>query len=189
MLALHGTGGDESDLLPLIAELAPEANVLSPRGKVLEGGMSRFFRRLSMGVFDEDDLKARTDELADFVASAAVRYGFEQERVVIVGYSNGANIGAALLFLRPDVIAGACLLHAMLPFRDERPPALNGMPVFITAGRNDPMIPADQSEMLANVLIEAGADVKLAWQSGGHGLAMPEVEQARRWLEAVGPKL
>jgi phospholipase/carboxylesterase len=185
VLALHGTGGDESDLLPLVAELVPEANVLSPRGKVLEQGMPRFFRRLALGVFDEDDLRARANELAHFLVAAADRYAFDPDQVAIAGYSNGANIGAALLFLHPRAVAGACLLHVMVPFQNERPPPLNGLPVLITAGRTDPLIPPDQSQRLADLLIEAGADVELAWQERGHGLTLPEVAQALAWFEGL----
>ncbi len=182
LLLLHGTGGNEDDLLGLGSALAPKAAILSPRGKVLERGMPRFFRRLAEGVFDLDDLRLRTEELADFVGAAAQRYGFDPGRVVAVGYSNGANIAASLLLLRPSVLAGAVLFHAMVPLVPERLPVLEGRPVFLSGGRADTMIPPAQTEQLARLLKEAGASVDLAWQPGGHSLTEAEVQAARDWL-------
>ena len=182
LLLLHGTGGDESDLLDLGRRLAPGAALLSPRGKVLENGMARFFRRLSEGVFDLEDLKFRTGELADFVAAAAQHYGLDAARLAAVGYSNGANIAAALLLLRPATLRSAVLFHAMVPLVPERLPNLRGRRVFLAAGRADRLIPPRESERLAGLLEEAGAAVTVFWQPGGHSLMQEEVEAAAEWM-------
>jgi predicted esterase len=186
LLLLHGTGGDENDLMDLGRELSPTAAILSPRGKVLERGMPRFFRRLAEGVFDLEDLRARTGELADFVGAAAARYGFNPRRVVAVGYSNGANIAASLLLLRPGMLAGAVLLHAMVPLVPEPLPALGATPVFLSGGRADTMIPARETERLAELLKKAGAAVALSWQPGGHSLTEAEIRAAGGWLNESG---
>ena len=182
LLLLHGTGGDENDLLPLGRMLSPSAALLSPRGKVLEGGMPRFFRRLAMGVFDEEDLVNRTHELAGFVEEATREYGLDAGRVFAIGFSNGANIAASLLLLHPGLLAGAVLLRAMVPFEPEKLPDLAGTPVYLAAGRADAMIPAENTERLARLLENAGADVTLDWQPGGHGIGPMEVEAAKRWI-------
>ena len=185
LLLLHGTGGNENDLLDIGARLVPGAALLSPRGKVLESGMARFFRRLSEGVFDLDDLRRRTAELAVFVEAAADHYGLDRSRVAAVGYSNGANIAASLLLLTPAVLSAAILLHAMVPLVPDRLPDLQGKPVFLSAGRLDTMIPPRETERLAKLLESAGARVTLAWQQGGHGLVPGELESARAWFHAL----
>lgn len=182
LLLLHGTGGDEHDLLDLGRMLYPGAALLSPRGQVLENGMPRFFRRLAEGVFDLEDLRRRTDDLAEFVAGASAVYGFDPKRVIAVGYSNGANIAASLLLQRPGVLAGAVLFHAMVPFVPEQLPDLAGVPVFMGAGRTDTMIRPQQTEGLARLLQQAGAEVALHWEQGGHALARGEVQAAAGWL-------
>src|SRR5918997_345767 len=182
LLLLHGTGGDENDLLPLGRMLDEQAALLSPRGKVLENGMPRFFRRLAMGVFDQEDLVNRTHELAEFVTASASEYGFDPGRAFAVGFSNGANIAASLLLLHPDLLAGAVLLRAMAPFELETLPDLSGTPVYLAAGRSDQMIPPQSTERLAEFLREAGAKVTLDWQPGGHGIGRAEIEGARAWL-------
>jgi phospholipase/carboxylesterase len=187
LLLLHGTGGDENDLVPLGRALAPEANLLSPRGKVLEGGMPRFFRRLAMGVFDVEDLKMRTHELSDFVEEAATAYRLDQERIIAVGYSNGANIAASLLLLRPGVLRAAALLHAMVPYEPDELPDLSGTSVLVTAGRNDTIIPSDHPEQLARMLDQARADVALEWQPGGHELGRAELAAVKTWLDQLHP--
>ena len=184
LLLLHGTGGNEDDLLDLGSTLMPGAALLSPRGKVLENGMARFFRRLAEGVFDLEDLRRRTEELAVFIAAAAEAYDLDRSRVVSVGYSNGANIAASLLLLKPAVLAAAVLLHAMVPLVPYTLPDLRDRPVYISAGRLDTMIPPRESERLAKLLESAGARVTLAWQPGGHGLGPGEVESARVWIQA-----
>jgi phospholipase/carboxylesterase len=187
LLLLHGTGGDENDLLPLGRMLDERAALLSPRGKVLENGMPRVFRRLSMGVFDEADLVNRTHELAGFVEEATSEYGLDPRRLFAVGFSNGANIAASLLLLHPGLLAGAILLRAMVPFEPETSPNLQGTPVYLAAGRSDQMIPPESTELLAELLREAGAEVTLDWQPGGHGIGRDEIEAARDWLSsAVG---
>lgn len=145
--------------------------------------MPRFFRRLAEGVFDLDDLRRRTGELADFVAAAASTYRFDPTRVVAVGYSNGANIAASLLLLRPTLLSAAILFHAMVPLVPDPFPRLEGTPVLLTAGKLDTMIPPSETERLARLLESAGAKVNLAWQPGGHALARSETEAAKKWLD------
>ena len=182
LLLLHGTGGDEDDLLELGKLLWPGAALLSPRGKVLEHGAPRFFRRLAMGVFDEADLVRQTRDLAAFVSAAATAYELDPRRIVAVGFSNGANIGASLLLLHPGVLRAAVLLRAMVPIEPAQHPALNGVPIYIAAGRFDPMIPIANVERLAAMFTDAGADVRLAWDDQGHNLSPDEIDAARRWL-------
>ena len=185
LLLLHGTGGNERDLIPLGRELDPTAALLSPRGKVLENGMPRFFRRLAEGVFDLEDLKNRTNELADFVAAAAQHYGFAPEKVVAAGYSNGANIAASMLLLRPEVLSAAILFRAMVPLVPDKQPKLSSMRVWIGAGTNDPIIPTSETKRLAELLRKAGADVTIRHFPAGHGLTMADVEAARDWLTVL----
>jgi predicted esterase len=186
LLMLHGTGGNEHDLVPLSNTLAPGAGVLSPRGKVLEHGMPRFFRRLSEGVFDLEDLRIRTHELAAFVTAAASHYGLDAANIIAVGFSNGANIAASMLLLEPGVLAGAILFRAMVPIVPDPLPSLAGTPVFMSNGRTDSLIPADGAERLAALLQQAGASVTVEWQPGGHQLTRQDLVQARRWLGQPG---
>jgi phospholipase/carboxylesterase len=189
LLLLHGTGGDENDLVPLGRELALGAALLSPRGKVSEYGAARFFRRLAEGVFDHEDLVFRTHELAGFVETAAEEYGFDPLRLVAVGYSNGANIAASLMLLHPGLLRAAVLFRAMVPFEPEVTPDLSGMPVFLAAGRMDRMISPENTERLAEILREARADVDLRWRNTGHALTYEEVAEAKEWLSRAIPKL
>ncbi len=182
LLLLHGTGGDENDLLPVGRMLDERAALLSPRGKVLEHGMPRFFRRLAEGVFDHEDLVNRTHELAGFVERAASEYDFDPGRLFAAGFSNGANIAASLLLLHPRLLAGAVLLRAMVPFEPENPPDLSGTPVYLAAGRSDQMVPPENTERLAQLLRESSAAVTLDWQPGGHGIGPEEIQAARDWL-------
>ncbi|MEG0261350.1 MAG: alpha/beta hydrolase [Lysinibacillus sp.] len=181
LLLLHGTGGNEHDLIGLAQKIDDTANILSVRGNVLENGMPRFFRRLAEGVFDMEDLIFRTQELNDFVAQAAKEHGFDRTRVVAIGYSNGANIAASMLFHYEDALAGVILHHPMVPRRGIELPTLTNSPVFIAAGTNDPMCSAQESEDLQALLLAAGADVTTAWFNYGHQLTMPEVEAAKEW--------
>lgn len=183
LLLLHGTGGNEHDLLDLGHSLALNAALLSPRGKVLENGMPRFFRRRSEGVFDLEDLKFRTTELADFIERARIAYHLPHGKIIAVGYSNGANIAASLLLTRPDSLSGAILFRAMGPFIPDALPQLTGVPIFIAAGRQDPIVAPKNSQQLAALLEKSGARVTLHWSEGGHGLEAVEIEQARLWLE------
>jgi phospholipase/carboxylesterase len=189
LLLLHGTGGDENDLVPLGRELAPGAAILSPRGKVSEYGAARFFRRLAEGVFDREDLVFRTHELAGFIEAAAEEYGVDPSRLVAVGYSNGANIAASLMLLHPGLLRAAILFRAMVPFEPETPPDLSGMPLFLAAGRRDQMIPPQNTERLAEILRGAGADLDLRWRNTGHPLTYEEVAEAKEWLSGVLPDL
>jgi predicted esterase len=186
LLLLHGTGGNEQDLIPLGRELYPRAAILSPRGKVLESGMPRFFRRLAAGIFDIEDLKFRTHELADFVEKASKVYGFDLRYVVSVGYSNGANIASSMLLLRPEVILSAVLFRAMVPFMPEKVLNLATKSIFMAAGEHDPIVPRQQTEMLFCLFKKAGAKVVLHWQENlGHELGDDEISLAKEWLSSV----
>src|SRR5690554_2504147 len=181
LLLLHGTGGTENDLLPLANIVAPDANVLSVRGNVLENGMPRFFRRLAEGIFDEEDLIFRTKELNEFLDEAAEKYEFDRENILAIGYSNGANIAASLLFHYENSLKGAMLHHPMVPRRGIELPNLSGTSVFIAAGTNDPICPPEESEDLAQLLKNAGANVEVHWENQGHQLTVTEVHAARDW--------
>jgi predicted esterase len=184
LLLLHGTGGDEHDLLPLARQLAPDCGLLSPRGKVLEGGISRrFFRRLAVGELDIPDLLARTDDLAAFVSASAASYRFDPERVVALGFSNGANIAVSLMFRQPGLLSGAALLRPMLPYEPEPGLSLEGTRVFIAAGGRDPYVPAEQSRQLDRRLRASGAEVDFRLEDGaGHGLTQSDLEALHTWL-------
>jgi predicted esterase len=189
LLLLHGTGGDQDDLLPLGRALDPGAALLSPRGKVLERGMPRFFRRLAEGVFDLEDVRRRAAELAAFVPEAAEAYGFDPARLVAAGFSNGANIAAAVMLLHPGALPAAALFSPMLPLEPEPRPDLRGAHAWIGAGRHDPIAPPDQARALETLLRACGADVAVHWTGGGHGITPDEVDAARAWLEALPPAL
>ena len=182
LLLLHGTGGNERDLIPLGRELDPNAALLSPRGQILENGMPRFFRRLAEGVFDLEDLKYRANELADFVSAAAQHYGFGSDKLVAVGYSNGANIATAMLLLRPEILPTAILFRAMVPLQPEKLPDLSSTRVWIGEGELDPIVPASEAEALAELLRHAGANVTIRFANAGHGLTNGDVAGARDWL-------
>jgi phospholipase/carboxylesterase len=186
LLLLHGTGGDENDLLQLGAMVSPRAALLSPRGRVLENGMPRFFRRLAEGVFDEDDVRQRAFELADFVDHARLRYGISHP--IALGYSNGANIAAAVMLLRPGTLAGAALIRAMVPLSDPPHPNLSGVPVLITSGKVDPIVTASNAAKLAAVLREAGADVIHQVLPVGHQLSQADLALVRDWLTTMNAK-
>ena len=188
LLLLHGTGGDERDLLPL-GGLLPGANLLSPRGQVLERGMPRFFRRLAEGVFDVEDVKRRANELADFVGAAAAHYGFDPARVYALGFSNGANIASAVMLARPGVLQGGVLLRAMVPFEPdsapESTPPLRGTRVLISNGEQDPIVSAAETDRLARLLQRHGAEVQVHWQPTGHQLMPGDFATAKTWLQAI----
>ena len=189
LLLLHGTGGDERDLIPLGRMLLPGAGLLGVRGNVSEQGAPRFFRRLAEGVFDMDDLHRRTAELGDFVAAAAARYEFDARRVFAVGFSNGANVAASLLLSRPSLLEGGVLLRAMVPFEPETPVHLDGRSVLLGEGRFDPLVPVDQAERLAEIFRSSGADTTLEWQESGHQLTQSDVRVAQRWLGERGLRI
>jgi phospholipase/carboxylesterase len=182
VLLLHGSGGDEHDLLPLAERIAPGRAIISPRGQVTEQGITRFFRRGSGEGWDLDDLKLRTAELAQFLRAARGAYGLPKP--VVLGYSNGANIAWSLLLQKPGALAGAILLRAMLPF-DPRPlPDLSGIPVLLIAAHDDELIPVERAGLLAALLGEAGADVTYEVLRSGHGLTGEDTKLASAWLAA-----
>ena len=182
LLLLHGTGGNENDMIPLGRDLDPTAAILSLRGNVLENGMPRFFRRLAEGVFDEEDVVRRAHELADFVGAAASRYQFDPQILTAVGYSNGANIAAAVLLLRPGVLTRAILFRAMVPITPATPPNLSGTRALICSGKHDPIVPGENAEYLAAMLRQAGAEVTLRFEEAPHQLVFAEIAAAKNWL-------
>ncbi len=184
LLLLHGTGGNETDLLPLGQTIGPGRALLSPRGKVLENGMPRFFRRLAEGVFDEDDVKKRAHELADFITEARDAYGIATP--IAVGFSNGANIAAALLLLRQKALAGAILFRAMVPMAKPPEADLSGKAVVIVSGASDPIIPIESARTLADMLRAAKAMVQHETLPTGHGLAQGDLVIATEWLNRKG---
>lgn len=183
LLLLHGTGGNEKDLLPIAEMIAPDASVLGVRGNVSENGMPRFFRRLSEGVFDEEDLIFRTNELHEFLDESARKYNFDRNHILAIGYSNGANIAASLIYHHKNALQGAILLHAMVPIRGVQIPNLSKTPIFIGAGVNDPLIPMEETKELAEALHNANANVTEHWGQAGHQLTREEIEQAKMWYE------
>ena len=187
LLLLHGTGGNEHDLIPLGRELDPNAALLSPRGQILENGMPRFFRRLAEGVFDVEDLKQRTNKLADFVINATERYEIDMKNIIAVGYSNGANIAASMLLLRPEILPAAILFRAMVPLVPENLPYLSSVLVWMGAGNQDPIIPTSETQRLAQLLRRAGADVTIRFANADHRLTNAEVETAKDWIQELAP--
>ncbi|WP_226580021.1 alpha/beta hydrolase [Halobacillus litoralis] len=183
LLLLHGTGGTEQDLLPIARMIDPKASVLSVRGNVSENGMARYFKRIREGVFDEEDLIERTEELNQFIMEASQKYTFDRDQVIAVGYSNGANIAGSLLFHYKDSLKGAVLFHPMVPRRGKELPEQSGLPVFIGAGENDPICPAQETFDLKALLSDAGADVTDHWEKMGHQLTENEVITAANWYK------
>lgn len=182
LLLLHGTGGNEEDMIPLGHEIAPKAAILSPRGKVLEAGMPRFFRRLAEGVFDIEDLKFRTNELADFIENASKLYSFDLEYMIAVGYSNGANIASSLLLLRPEILSAAILFRPMVPFIPDTLQNLISKNILICAGEWDPIVPRQNTEKLLDIFKKAHTNVSIYWQKSGHELGQEEILTAKEWL-------
>jgi len=183
LLLLHGTGGNEHDMVPL-GKLMPGANLLSPLGQVLEQGMPRFFRRLAEGVFDVGDLRTRAGDLAAFVTAASVAYGFDPSRVYAMGFSNGANIASAVALLHPGVLRGAVIFRGQVPLEPDPLPSLAPFRVLISNGRMDHLVSLEETERLAKLFHRAGADVELQWQPTGHQLMPSDFNVARAWLEA-----
>jgi len=186
LLLLHGTGGDENDLLSLGHALAPESPLLSPRGQVLENGMPRFFRRFAEGVFDTEDVKFRAEQLAQFVGQARGVYDLGDVPPMAVGFSNGANIAAALLLLHPTILSGGFLLRAMVTLVPDPLPQLHQARVLIAAGRRDPIATPEQTQALADLLARAGAEVSLHWSEAGHNLTREDLQAGERWMAGVG---
>jgi phospholipase/carboxylesterase len=184
LLLLHGTGGDERDLVPLARQVSPGSALLSPRGDVLERGAPRFFRRLAEGVFDLPDVERRTHALADFIAAAAARYGFDASRLTALGFSNGANIAGSLLLLRPESLAAAALLRPMVVLEPAVSPDLAGKRVLISSGEFDPIVPNDHPPRLAELLRRGGASVDLHTHAASHGLVPADLAAAQKFLRA-----
>ena len=184
LLLLHGTGGTEDDLIPLGNELAPNASILSVRGRVLENGMPRFFRRLEEGVFDLEDLKMRTDELAEFLTKSSSKYMFDEKRIIAVGYSNGANIAASLLLRRPESLAGAILFRAMVPYSPNVMPDLSNKSIILLEGLYDPIVSTAEAQRLLEIFTNAQSNVTLKWQDSGHNLTNEDIIAAKKWLES-----
>ena len=182
LLVLHGTGGNENDLVGFGQAVAPGAAILSPRGKVLENGAPRFFRRLAEGVFDPKEVRSRAEELARFIRSASIEYNLDSSRIFALGYSNGANVASTVMLIEPGVIQGAILLRPMLVYEPEVVPDLSGYSAFISAGRMDPIVTADNVQKLYDLLTSAGTEVVLNWQLAGHNLTPGEVREASVWL-------
>jgi len=184
LLLLHGTGGNEDDLIPLGKELAPNASILSVRGKVLENGMPRFFRRLEEGVFDMEDLKKRTDELAEFIVKSSSAYKFDPESVIAIGYSNGANIAASVLLRHPEVLEGAILFRAMVPFIPTVMPDLSKKSIILLEGLYDPIVSKAEAQSLLELFTKTQSSVTLKWQNSGHNLTQEDIVAAKKWLES-----
>lgn len=182
LLLLHGTGGDENDLIPLAQSILPGAALLGVRGKVSEHGAARFFRRLSEGVFDEQDLLFRTLELKDFVMAATIEYALDADQLYAIGFSNGANIAASTMLLCPGVLAGGILLRAMMPLEPSSQPSLTGTRVLLGAGSQDPIVSRTSVERLQETLRLAGADVTMHWSQAGHGLVPSDIVAAQQWM-------
>ncbi len=182
LIVLHGTGGDENDLLGIGQAVAPGAAILSPRGNVLENGAPRFFKRLAEGVFDPKEVRSRAEELASFIRAAITKYGLDASRIYALGYSNGANIASTVMFIEPRLLQGAILFRPMLVFEPEERGDLSGSSVFISAGRMDPIVPVSSVERLAQLFESSHAEVTLKWQQAGHNLVPSEVREAADWL-------
>lgn len=182
LLLLHGTGGNEDDLIPVGKMLCRDCALLSPRGKVTENGMPRFFRRLAEGIFDIEDLKYRTHELADFIKSASLHYGFDLNKIIAVGFSNGANIAASMILLRPEVLSGAILFRAMVPLEPERLPDLSNKHILLSEGIHDPIVSKREAERLFEILKKSGSKITLKWQYSGHNLTEDDISVTKEWL-------
>jgi len=184
VLLLHGTGGNEENLVPIVEMILPDAAILSLRGQILENGMPRFFRRIAEGVFDLEDLKFRTQELAIFIERASQRYGLLSNKVIAVGYSNGANIASSVMLTYPGLISEAALFHPMIPFVPENPPDLSKTKILITAGTNDPIVNPEETLELHKMFEDYGAEVEVFWQDNGHNLTREEIEKTTNFLSS-----
>lgn len=182
ILALHGTGADENDLIPLVQALDPAASILSPRGRVSEGGANRFFRRFAEGVFDQENMRSETEALASFLVTAASEHGFTADRVIALGFSNGANMAASLLLRRPELLGGAILLRAMVPFEPDASVDLSGKRVFMANGTHDPLMSLENSKKLVEIFRTAGAEVEHLIVDAGHNLIQQDFVAAKAWL-------
>lgn len=184
LLLLHGTGGDENDLIPLGKTLDSEAKLLSIRGRIDEQGSNRFFRRFAEGVFDYENLHAEADALGTYLKELYKKHEIDAENTYVIGFSNGANMGATLAFKFPELLRGAFLMRAMFVYEPQRLPALGGLQVLLSSGETDPMVPIASAEQLATIFVQGGADVEHLWVSGGHQLTRQELQRAKEWLAA-----
>lgn len=182
LLVLHGTGGNENDLIGIGQAIAPGAAILSPRGNVLEAGAPRFFKRIAEGVFDPKEVRSRAEELARFIRAAAVTYRLDPARIFAFGYSNGANVASTVMLVEPGVIQGSILFRPMVVYEPADNTDLSGSSIFISAGRLDPIVPTDSVEQLAEMFRARNADVTLKWQISGHNLVPSEVRDAAEWF-------
>ena len=182
LIVLHGTGGNENDLIGIGQSIAPGAAILSPRGNVTENGAHRFFKRLAEGVFDPKEVRSRAEELARFIRAAITKYSLDSTRIYALGYSNGANIASSVMFIDPGLLQGAILFRPMLVFEPEKHGDLSGSSVFISAGRMDPIVPMSSVERLVELFESSHAEVTLKWQQAGHNLVPSEVREAADWL-------
>lgn len=182
LLLLHGTGGDERELLGLGRSILPDGGLLSVRGQVGEAGMPRFFRRMAPGVFDLPDAVARAGTLAGFVSAARTEYQLGDRPIVAVGYSNGANIAHLTLLRHPGVLQGAALLRPMVVTPPPDAGGLAGTPALLLSGRNDPTVPAGQPEALAGRITLAGGTAQLVYTGDGHGLGHHDVRALKQWI-------
>ena len=185
LVLLHGTGGNEHDLLPIAKMIDPDANVLSIRGQILENGMPRFFKRLKAGVFDEKDLIYRTHELKGFIDEASVTYSFDRDKVIVFGYSNGANIASSILFHYKKAFKAAILSHPMIPFKDVHLPDLADLDIFIGAGSNDPLTTLDETNQLKEIYEHANAKVSMYLGNFGHSLSKDELDEVIKWYKTL----
>jgi len=183
LVVLHGTGGDENDLISIGQAIAPGAAIVSPRGNVLENGAPRFFKRLAEGVFDPKEVRSRAEELARFIRAAVVTYRLDPARVFALGYSNGANVASTVIFVEPGILQGAILFRPMLVYEPSERNDLTGSAVFISAGRMDPIVPAASVERLVELFESGHAEVTLKWQLAGHNLVPSEVREAAEWFD------
>ena len=182
LVLLHGTGGNEEDLIFLGKKIEPNASILSPRGKVLENGLPRFFRRLSEGVFDLEDLRIRSHELADFIQKCSLHYKFDLENTIAIGFSNGANISVSMLFLRPEVLQGAILFRAMVPFIPDPLPNLSSKKILLSAGLEDPIVTRNETENLFRLFQKTNAIITLKWQPSSHNIIQEDILVAKPWI-------
>lgn len=187
ILLLHGTGGDENDLISFGQTIAPGAALLSPRGGTTENGSPRFFRRIAEGRFDPEEVRTRAADLAAFIRAAATEYKLDSDAIFALGYSNGANIASTVMFTEPSLLRGAILFRPMVVLDISEKNSLAGRSVFIAAGRLDPIVPGHQPEELATMFRDRAAAVTISWQLGGHNLTPADIREAAQWFQMQSP--
>lgn len=185
----HGTGGDETDLIPIAAMIDPDASILGIRGNVKEHGMNRFFKRLAEGVFDEDDIIFQSNQLVTFLKAAEKKYAFDLKKTIFLGYSNGANIASSMLLLHPEIASFAILMRPVLPILPKKAPDLHNHSIIITAGEHDTIMPQENTQKLIDLLTEYKADVESVWLNATHGLTHEDIEKIKAWYEKKFPAI